>query len=320
MKLYNEKIKKLEEINVPKTAQPDFNKFWDDACEKVKNAELNVKKNKLENYPMPGVDVYDLTYEGLDGTPISTWLLLPKKSKIEKVPVVVSYHGYSYYKGEAISYAKWMLMGVAVIAIDFRLQGGKTGCYSGFDDGFNNYHWMTGILDSKKSYVYHIVTDALLALKLAREIPEIDSEKIAVSGHSQGGGMSLQISALDNSVALCIALAPSSSCYEKRIMDQSGGGNDLAQYIRKHPERMDLFCKNLSYFDSINHTENIKCPVLVGMGMNDPVCTPDTVYASYNKIKSEKRIINYPFSEHDAESEKFEIESAKFFKEYLLTK
>ncbi len=320
MKLYEEKIKKLEEINVPKTAQPDFNEFWDDAREKIKTAELNVKKNKLENYPMFGVEVYDLTYEGLDGTPISTWLLLPEKAKTEKVPVVVSYHGYSYYKGEAISYAKWLLMGVAVIAIDFRLQGGKTGCNSGFNDGFNNYHWMTGILNPKKCYVYHVVTDALLALKLAREILEIDSEKIAVSGHSQGGGMSLKTSALDNSIALCIALAPSSSWYEKRIMDQSGGGNALAQYIRKHPERMDLFLKNLSYFDSINHTENIKCPVLVGMGMSDPCCTPDTIYASFNKIKSEKRIINYPFSEHNAESEKFEIEAANFFKEYLLTK
>ena len=319
MKIYEEKIKNLEEINVQRTAQPDFNAFWDEAREKIKKAELNVKKTKLENYPMPGVDVFDLTYEGLDGTPVSTWLLLPEKAKTEKVPVVVSYHGYSYYKGEAISYAKWLLMGVAVIAIDARLQGGKTGCYSGFDDGFNNYHWMTGILNPKKSYVYHIITDALLALKLAREIPEINSEKIAISGHSQGGGMSLQIASLDNSVALCIAGAPSSSWYEKRIMDQSGGGNALSQYIRKFPERMEIFFKNLSYFDNINHTENIKCPVLVGMGMSDPVCTPDTVYASYNKIKSDKRIINYPFSEHNAEGEKFEIEAANFFKEYLLT-
>ncbi len=92
MNLYEEKIKKLEEINVPKTAQPDFNEFWDETREKIKTANLNVKKNKLENYPMREVDVFDLTYEGLDGTPISTWLLLPEKAKTEKVPVVVSYH------------------------------------------------------------------------------------------------------------------------------------------------------------------------------------------------------------------------------------
>ena len=42
MKPYKEKIEKLEIIDAPKTAQPDFNEFWDEVREKIKNAELNL--------------------------------------------------------------------------------------------------------------------------------------------------------------------------------------------------------------------------------------------------------------------------------------
>jgi cephalosporin-C deacetylase len=62
---------------------------------------------------------------------------------------------------------------------------------------------------------------------------------------------------------------------------------------------MEKACATLSYFDTMNLADRIRCPVLVSMGLKDPVVPPETVYAMYNRIRSEKRMEAYPFGEHD---------------------
>ncbi|RMD75771.1 MAG: acetylxylan esterase, partial [Lentisphaerae bacterium] len=35
------------------------------------------------------------------------------------------------------------------------------------------------------------------------------------------------------------------------------------------------------------------------VGLKDPICPPENVYAACNKIQSELKICPYPFGEHD---------------------
>ncbi len=316
MNFLEEQIKELEQINVPKTARVDFDEFWKKTLEKVEEKNLNVK-SKIIDHPFKSAEIRELTYEGLDGTPVSTYLMLPEKAKTESVPVVVAYHGFQWCKMYPEQYAHWLMIGVAVIAIDFRFQGGTTGSNSGFPEGMGQYYINLGVLDINQYYFYHLITDALLAVKLARETVEIDSTKIAVAGASQGGGLALTIAALDKSVRLSMALVPSASWIEKRIMDRTGSFANLAAYIARCPHHLDKILDTVSYIDNINHADKIKCPVLVGLGLKDPGCTPDTVYASINKIKSEKKVIPYAFQEHNAASVQFPREEIDFLMKHF---
>ncbi|MBO7640326.1 MAG: acetylxylan esterase, partial [Bacteroidales bacterium] len=62
----------------------------------------------------------------------------------------------------------------------------------------------------------------------------------------------------------------------------------------------------------------IECPVLMGFGLQDPVCPPHTNFSGYNLIRTDKQWICFPFSGHHVEEEAgwWEARNA-FFKPYL---
>ena len=57
--------------------------------------------------------------------------------------------------------------------------------------------------------------------------------------------------------------------------------------------------KTLSYFDVMNFTDKIECPVFMAIGLQDPVCPPHTNFAGYNHIRSEKSWVCYPEAGHN---------------------
>lgn len=52
------------------------------------------------------------------------------------------------------------------------------------------------------------------------------------------------------------------------------------------------------YFDAANFAAHLKCPVRVIVGFIDPVCSPSSVYAMYNRIPTDKKIVNEPLMGH----------------------
>jgi len=54
----------------------------------------------------------------------------------------------------------------------------------------------------------------------------------------------------------------------------------------------------LSYVDTMNLADRIECPVLMGVGLQDPVCPPRNSFATFNQVKSDKEYRVYPFSTH----------------------
>jgi pimeloyl-ACP methyl ester carboxylesterase len=52
------------------------------------------------------------------------------------------------------------------------------------------------------------------------------------------------------------------------------------------------------YFDAMNFATKIKCPGLIGLGLIDPVCPPEGIFATINQIKSPKKVIIMPKADH----------------------
>lgn len=300
-------ITELERIDVPQTKRPDFDAFWSEAIRRCETVPLNVRGDSTPA-------VRDLTFDGLDGTPIHTWLLLPPEAQDHKVPVVVHCHGANRSRGEPEDFAAWLAAGFAVISPDFRLQRGVTGSNTRFDGDGKSGWWTLNLNDLMNSYLYCVWTDFLRAVRLARETPEIDSARIAVEGHSQGGGMAMGLAALDRSVALCMADVPSSCRMERRIKTRSGGGAGIADYLAAFPERAETVFRNLSCFDNINLAPQITCPVLVSVGMKDVICPPECTFAAYNKISAPKEMAVYPLAGHEGGREVHLARKLEFMK------
>ena len=299
MKLIADQLASLQSLDIPQTKRPDFDAFWAEAIRLCGKKPLRTRA-KTVDHAIRSIEVRDVTYSGLDGTPVHAWVLLPPEARRRRVPAVVRYHGAGGNRGCPHQFADWLLMGMAVVSMDYRMQSGLTGSDTGFVSGSSDPKWFAlGLLDKRSNYFYHAWTDGLRAIRLAREAPEIDPRRVIVDGGSQGGGASLVMAALDPGVALCLADVPSHCWMEKRVMMRAGSASAIASFLQSHPESVDEVCETLSYFDVLNLADRIRCPTLVSCGLKDPVCPPECVYAAFNKITAPKEICPYPFGEHD---------------------
>ena len=297
MRLLNEQLAKLENLVVPPTARPDFQSFWQAALARVKSQPLGSQFHEGVS-PFPGVKAFDVVFHGLDGTPIYARLLLPPASPGSKLPCVIRFHGSTGWRGTVADHAAWLLAGTAVLAMDYRMQGGETGSNTGFTGGPVYDDFVFGVAEPTSYYFYHVITDALRLIELALAHEELDPRRLAVEGASQGGGTSLTMAALHPAVSLCLADMPSFCDMERRIFYRTGSARALAELITRRPEMLEPVCATLSYFDNLNHAASIRCPVLLAVGLKDDVCPPENVYAVYNRISAEKRIEVYPFAGH----------------------
>src|SRR5947209_17297353 len=65
-----------------------------------------------------------------------------------------------------------------------------------------------GILNPQTYYYRRLFTDAVRAVEAARSHPAVDADRIAVTGGSQGGGITLAVSGLEPSVKACLPDVP----------------------------------------------------------------------------------------------------------------
>lgn len=74
--------------------------------------------------------------------------------------------------------------------------------------------------------------------------------------------------------------------------------DELSCYQRAYPERTEEMLDTLRYFDAVNFAPRIKCPMVVGIAMEDEVCPPETSYAAYRLLGGERELWLFPESGH----------------------
>ncbi|EXG83212.1 acetylxylan esterase [Saccharibacillus sacchari] len=291
------RIQDLERYNPSQTAESDLEEFWSNTLAEYAEKPLNGKREPVQT-PMSGMDVYMTTYEGADDTPLHAWYLTPKAEQGTKFPCIVHYHGYTGSKGMPEHFAHYILMGFAVLSVDVRGQGGDTGNRQAQSYGAIR-GWVTpGILQRETAYYRAITVDAIRAAEWAAEQPETDAERIFVIGGSQGGGLAMIVPALSDVPKAAVAHIPNMCHMDFGILNSNSSLSEAAEFVSRHPEHLDTVLKTLSYFDNLNLAPRIQIPIMVSCGLKDPCCMPETVYAAYNRIMSEKEMRVYPFDGH----------------------
>lgn len=289
-------LSELKTYRPPRTAEADFDAFWERTLAEARQEPLNPHLEELD-YPSRGVRVHKLTYTGWRGGRASGWYILPEGDG--PFPIMVNYHGYGGWRGEVHKYLIWALQGYGVLAMDTSAQSpdSMTALHPGGLKG-----WMTvGVADPEAYYYRGSYVDAVRALDFLADREEVAQHRIALTGTSQGGGLTLAVAALDQRPCLAMPEVPY-LCHFRRSVEMVAAGPylEILDYLNRYPDQEVQVFRTLTYFDNLNLAERIRCPVLMTVGLQDTICPPSTIFATSHQIQSEQHLAIYPFNGHEA--------------------
>lgn len=292
MQPYDMPLEKLEQYKPTLNAQPDLRAFWDATLSEMRDEPWDEQLEAIE-YPVRGVAVHRLQFRGFRGAMIQAWYARPLMDP-EPLPGLVLYHGYNWnYEGNLQEVVNWALRGYAVVGMSARGQqasGQSMPSPHGHVAG-----WMTqGILDPDVYYYRGVYSDAVRTLEWLSRRPQVDPNRIGVTGGSQGGGLALAAAALSD-IPRVAAVDYPYLCHFRRAVDVAPAGpyGEITEFLRQNgdPAAEAQAFRTLSYFDVMNLAPWIQAPALISAGLVDQLTPPSTIFAAYNHIGSEEKAI-----------------------------
>jgi len=312
-------------LNELKTYRPerdepaDFDTFWKATLDKARKHPLNATFERVD-VGLTAQDTFDVTYAGFGGQPIKGWLILPKQ-RSGKLPCVVEYIGYGGGRSFVTDWLLWASAGYAHFVMDTRGQGSNWSSGDTPDlyaEGGNPHSpgsMTKGILDPKHYFYRRVFTDAVRAVEAARSHPEIDAAQIAVTGGSQGGGITIAAAGLVPDVVAAMPDVPF-LCHYRRATEivDTYPYKEIVDFLNTHRDKVDIVFNTLAYFDGVNLSARAKAKTLFCVALMDQVCPPSTVFAAYNHWAGEKNIKVYPYNGHENGRSFQTMEKLKFLK------
>jgi cephalosporin-C deacetylase len=172
-----------------------------------------------------------------------------------------------------------------------------------FDNGSSPHFpgFMTvGILDPKTYYYRRLFTDAVRAVEAVRSHPLVDKKRVIITGNSQGGGVTLAVSALMPDIAAAMANVPFLCHFYRAVtITDEDPYHEISRFLKAHRDKVEQVFRTLSYFDGMNFAVRASAPALFSTGLMDTTCPPSTVFAAYNHYAGPKEIKVYTFNLHD---------------------
>lgn len=299
----------LEETRAEVKRPADFAAFWAGI-----KAELADVPTEWERLPGAGGETAThqidwLRFSSLSDTLVYGWLAVPKR-----LPAPSGSRGYLWLPGYSLGNP---LPGPEALYPDMVTLG--LNIHGNLPDtpykhpSLSGADYITAGIESPQTYVYRqVVGHCLRALDVLAAQPEVSAGRLIAGGMSQGGGLALVTAALAPQVKLCLAdmpwlcaldLALSLLDRDKYKATKAARYPDarglIADYADAHPAIAGQIYQTYAYFDPLSHAAAIRCPTQMSAGGRDPSCKPPTIYAVYNELACEKKMLYLPATGHD---------------------
>jgi dipeptidyl aminopeptidase/acylaminoacyl peptidase len=198
-------------------------------------------------------------WKSFDGKEISGWLYAPKvKPASGKYPVVINIHGGPEGQSRPgfLGRSNYLIneMGVAILYPNVRGSTGYGKTFSQLDNGF------------KREDTYK---DIGALLDWIGQQPNLDSKKVMVTGGSYGGHMTLAVATLYSDRISCSVDVVGISNLVTFLEHTEAYRRDLrrAEYGDERDPQMRAYLEKIA---PMNHVQDIKKPMMVVAGVNDP--------------------------------------------------
>ncbi len=272
----------------------DFDAFWAGVLEQAATAPLAPDMVLDPLRTSDEVEVFEVFYTSIEHLRIAAWYCRPARRK-GRTPAIMFLPGYQM---DPPIPKDWARRGYSALSVAPR---GKLRSLSRFNPGYPNL--LTHNIVDRHTYAYRgFYVDCWRGVDFLLSRPEVDPERIGVTGSSQGGGLTITAAAMRPEVRAAAAGAPYLCGYLDAIeLTHTYPYEEINDFLRAHPESRRAVEETVDYFDGINFADRIRCPIIVNIGLQDNVCPPETGYALFNRIAAaDKRLYAYDGHGHDA--------------------
>ncbi len=175
-----------------------------------------------------------------------------------------------------------------------------------------------GILRKETYYYRRVFTDAVRAIEAARSHEAVDPERIAVTGGSQGGGITLAAAGLVPDLKLALPDVPFLCHFQRAIsITDSNPYAEIRDFLKRHRHYEPAVWETLSYFDGRSFAGRAKMRTLFSVALMDDICPPSTVFAAYNRWTGPKDISVWTYNNHEGGETFQAVERLKMLERYL---
>lgn len=293
------------EAYAPDVREPvDFDDFWATTLTEARRWDAAPEVVPADT-PFTALEVFDVTFPGFGGDPVKAWLTLPAGAG-GPLPAVVEFQGYGGGRGLPGERLGWAAAGYAHLLMDTRGQGSMWGSGGDTPDphgtGPSSSGFMTrGIEDPADYYYRRVFTDAVRAVDAVRTLPQVDADRVAVCGGSQGGGIAIAAAGLSDGLVAVMPDVPFLCHFERAVgFTDADPYQEVVRYLSVHRGLDDRVFETLSYFDGVNMAKRADAAALYSVALMDTICPPSTVYAAFNHHgASTKQIEVYTHNGHE---------------------
>jgi len=298
-----------EKIQPTTTLPDDFSEFWDKAKAEAAKIPLDAKMVLIPARGTEAVEVYHVSVQNYAlGSRLYGMLCLPKKPGKYPALLRVPGAGIRPYQGDVATAAK------GVITFEIGIHGIPVNLEQNIYDelragALNNYQFVN--LDDRDRYYYkRVYLGCVRAIDFIFSLPQFDGEKLAVTGGSQGGALSLVTASLDQRVKWLVAYYPALCDVTGYLHGRAGGWPHMFNEANKSFNAKADKIETSKYYDVVNFARFITAPGYYSWGFNDNTCPPTTMYAAYNVITAPKALLVAQDTGHWAYPEQYSVTDA----------
>ena len=282
----------------PSTVMPaDFDAFWKNAIDEARKTDLDPTKRLLPERCTKDVNVYEVSFQNVRwGSRTYGILCVPVKEGKYPAMLRVPGAGVRPYGGDVYSASQ------GVITLEIGIHGipvtMEQYIYDNLHNGALNGYWEFGMDDRDKSYYKHVVLGCIRAIDYLEQYTDWNGQKLAVTGSSQGGFLTLATAGLDKRVT-CYAPVHAALCDHTASLKGVACGWPHYFYWNKG-KGQEKQIEVSRYYDGVNFARRITNAQKgwFSFGYNDDVVPPTTAWATYNIVTGPKEISPYQATWH----------------------
>jgi len=280
----------------------DFSEFWEKARAELKAVPENARVTRVPDKDSTTGLLYKVQLDSLENTTIVGWMYVPKAAYNDtqasaprvstKFPAIIINPGYDH----------------ETPPIDKTAEGYITFSSNPRNHGPSMAYWKAPVeqflynIAVPDKYYYKLADlDCLRAAQFVLARPEVEKDRVACEGSSQGGYFALATAALEPRIHCAVVDLVAFSDYgDGFLLATIGHHTAIKKFLIDNASSSTAIRRSLALTDGANLATMVKCPVEINMGGLDPVAPYVCGIAAYNRLASSHKEYHVdPSATHD---------------------